>query len=310
MILNEKFIPVRNLFYELVSNSFQSLAKFFGYPENPGMPTQLPEDLIRQLNPESQYYLKLPIHKTAWPPVQRPETIFEMIFGPTPKLDRITKYFYESKEEGFYNFYVENYRNSYFLPDWLSEFFQLKLNICLDLRVLETSREVVFVGLMVYSQIVILRIALAWFLSINPYKFPWCYVAAATDWTEDVLQGVVPAVLGINFTATFFLGILGVLADSLNHLVFTMPYLPSEGEPSKVFINNKEKDVLVFHYLPRLWYSEIIPNEIREFWLRERPEILGYFITEYSDIKDKFLPNSMLREALHSHFPNSLNSLF
>jgi hypothetical protein len=65
----------------------------------------------------------------------------------------------------------------------------VKLHVCLDITVLETVREVLFVGLMVYSQIVILRIALSWYIYINPYTFPWCYLAA--DWTEDVLQGIV-----------------------------------------------------------------------------------------------------------------------
>jgi hypothetical protein len=73
---------------------------------------------------------------------------------------------------------------------------------------LETVREVLFVGLMVYSQIVI-RIALSWYIYINPYTFPWCYLAAAVDWTEDVLQGIVPAILGVNITGSVFLGILG-----------------------------------------------------------------------------------------------------
>jgi hypothetical protein len=65
----------------------------------------------------------------------------------------------------------------------------VKLHVCLDITVLETVREVLFVGLMVYSQIVILRIALSWYIYINPYT--WCYLAAAVDWTEDVLQGIV-----------------------------------------------------------------------------------------------------------------------
>jgi hypothetical protein len=99
-----------------------------------------------------------------------------MIFGPTPKVESVPRYIYESTEEGFYNFYIENYKNIYFLPDWLSEFIQVRLNICLDITVLETIREVLFVGLMVYSQIVILRIALSWFIYINPYTFPWCYL--------------------------------------------------------------------------------------------------------------------------------------
>jgi hypothetical protein len=55
--------------------------------------------------------------------------------------------FMKVREEGFYNFYIENYKNIYFLPDWLSEFLQVRLNLCLDLTLLETIREVLFVGL-------------------------------------------------------------------------------------------------------------------------------------------------------------------
>ena len=156
MNLDEKFIPVRNAFYESVSNFFIKIAGLFGYPDNPGMPT------IEDLPSRSTFLDSLPRHKTFWPPIQRPETWFEMIFGPVPKVEAVPRYLYESKEEGFYNFYIENYKNIYFLPDWLSEFLQVRLHLCLDITVLETIREVLFVGLMVYSQIVILRIALSW----------------------------------------------------------------------------------------------------------------------------------------------------
>ena len=294
MSLDEKFIPFRNGFYEIVGNFFEKIAGFFGYPENPGMPTisDFPDDLYARSN----FLESLPRHKTFWPPAQRPETWFEMIFGPSPKVDAVPRYLYESKEEGFYNFYIENYKNIYFLPDWASEFLQVRFHICLDLTVLETIREVFFVGLMIYSQIVLLRIALAWFISINPYTFPWCYLAAAVDWTEDLLQGIVPSILGVNITGTVFLGILGVLGDSLNHLVFTMPFLPSEGEETKLLINEQMKDVLVFHYLPILWYRYPVPNEIREFWYKERPDILDYMQKAYKDLDIQFLPDNILKE--------------
>jgi uncharacterized protein YggT (Ycf19 family) len=193
----------------------------------------------------------------------------------------------------------------YFLPDWLSEFLQVRLNFCLDIRLLESICEVIFIGLVIYSQIVILRITLSWFISINPYKVPWFYVVAAVDWTEEVLQGVVPAILGVNITGTIFLGILGVLADSLNHLVFTMPFLPSEGE--------EMKNLLVFHYLPILWYRYPIPNEIREFWYTERPEILDYMQKAYKDLDIQFLPDSILQnlnqQKLTSDLPHISDSL-
>ena len=294
MSLDEKFAPVRNTIYEVVSNLFKKMAGLFGYPENPGMPTiyEMPSELYAR----SQFIDSLPKHQTYWPPVQRPENWFEMIFGPSPKVDTVPRFIYESKEEGFYNFYIENYKNIYFLPDWVSEFIQVRLNICLDISLLETFREVLFIGLMVYSQMLVLRITVSWFIYINPFTVPWCYLAAAVDWTEDVLQGVLPAILGVNITGTLFLGIIGVIADSLNHLVFTMPFLPSEAEETKLLINQEMKDVLVFHYLPVTWYRYPIPNDLREFWYYERPDILEYMQKAYKDLDVQFLPNNIIQE--------------
>ena len=292
MSLDEKFIPVRSAFYDLVSNFFKTIAGLFGYPRNPGMPTI--SDLPSNLYSRSTFIDNLPTHRTSWPPVQRPETWFDMVFGPSPKVEPVPRYIYESKEEGFYNFYIENYKNIYFLPDWLSEFIQVRLNLCLDISFLETIREVLFVGLVVYSQLIMLRIALSWYIYINPYTFPWCYLAAAVDWTEDILQGIVPSILGVNVTGSVFLGILGITADSLNHLVFTMPFLPSEGEETKLLINQQMKDVLVFHYLPILWYRYPIPNDIREFWYKERPDILNFMQKAYKELDIQFLPDTVI----------------
>ena len=150
-----------------------------------------------------------------------------------------------------------------------------------------------FIGLLIYSQMVILRIAISWLIYINPYTFPWCYLVAAIDWTEDALQGIIPAILGVNITGNIFLGVLGVIADSLNHLVFTMPFLPSEAEETKLLINDEMKDVLIFHYLPILWYRHLIPNNIREYWYDKRPDILEYMQTAYKDLNIEFLPDNI-----------------
>jgi uncharacterized protein YggT (Ycf19 family) len=303
MSLDEKFIPIRTGFYQMVGSLFKQIARFFGYPENTGMPTDY--DVLTR----SDFLENLPSHRTFWPPIQRPETWFETIVGPSPKIDGVPRYLYENREEGFYNFYIENYKNIYFLPDWLSEFLQVRLNFCFDITFLETIREVLFIGLVIYSQLVLLRITLSWFISINPYKVPWSYVVAAVDWTEEVLQGVVPAILGVNITGTIFLGILGVLADSLNHLVFTMPFLPSEAEESNLVFQQEMKDVLVFHYLPILWYRYPIPNEIREVWYNERPEILDYMQKAYKDLDIQFLPDSILQDFNQQKLTSDLSHL-
>lgn len=294
MSLDEKFVSVRTAVYDIVGKFFQKLAQYFGYPENPGMPTIY--TVSDEVYLRSQFLNDLPKRVTYFPPAQRPETWFEMIFGPAPRVDSLPRYIYETKEEGFYNFYIENYKNIFFLPDWLSEFIQVRLNICLDISVLETIREVLFIGLVFYSQMVILRIAISWLISINPYTLPWSYLIAAVDWTEDVLQGLVPSVLGVNVTGSIFLGALGVVADSLNHLLFTMPFLPSEGEETKLVINNEMKDVLVFHYLPSLWFTYPIPNNIRQFWYYQRPDILEYMQTAYKDLNLRFIPEEVAHD--------------
>ena len=305
MSLDEKFIPIRTAVYQITENFFKKLATLFGYPQNPGMPTvyEMPDETYVR----SEFFDNLPIHKTYWPPIQQPETWFEMIVGPAPKVESIPRYMYQNTEEGFYSFYIENFKNLYFLPDWLSEFIQVHLNICLDISLLETIREVIFIGLIIYSQMVILRIAISWLIYINPYTFPWCYLVAAVDWTEDVLQGIVPAILGVNITGSVFLGVLGIIADSLNHLVFTMPFLPSEAEETKVLINNDMKDILVFHYLPILWYRHPIPNNIREYWYYQNPEILEYMQKSYKDLNIQFLPDNIIQD-LHLQTPDSLVS--
>ena len=307
MSLDEKFIPIRTVFYEMVDSLFKKLAGLFGYPGNPGMSTSY--DLPNEADVRSKFLENLPSHRTFWPPIQRPETWFETIFGPSPKIDSVPRYVYENRDEGFYNFYIENYKNIYFLPDWLSEFLQVRLHFCLNITLLETNPEVLFIGLVIYSQIVILRITLSWSIYINPYTVPWCYVVAAVDWTEEVLQGIVPAILGVNITGTIFLGILGVLADSLNHLVFTMPFLPSEAEESKLLLQQQMKDVLIFHYLPILWYRYPIPNEIREFWYKERPEILDYMQKAYKDLDIQFLPDSVIQQLNQQKLTGDLSQI-
>ena len=77
-----------------------------------------------------------------------------------------------------------------------------------------------------------------------------------------------------------------------------MPFLPSEGEETKLLINQQLKDVLVFHYLPVLWSRYAIPNDIREFWYRERPEILDYMQKAYKNFDIQFLPASAIREGI------------
>jgi hypothetical protein len=88
-----------------------------------------------------------------------------------------------------------------------------------------------------------------------------------------------------------------------------MPFLPSEGEETKLLINEQMRDVLVFHYLPILWYRYPIPNEIRDFWYKERPDILNYMEKAYGDLDIQFLPDKIVEEFQQQKLASQLSSI-
>ncbi|MGL4758948.1 MAG: hypothetical protein ACRCXZ_06415, partial [Patescibacteria group bacterium] len=69
------------------------------------------------------------------------------------------------------------------------------------------------------------------------------------------------------------------------------------------------------HYLPVLWYRFPIPNEIREFWYSERPDILEYMQKAYKDLDIQFLPDTIVQQlnqqkltGFHQPLMNSLST--
>jgi hypothetical protein len=70
------------------------------------------------------------------------------------------------------------------------------------------------------------------------------------------------------------------------------------------------KDVLVFHYLPVLWYRYPIPNDIREFWYKERPDILNYMEKAYKDLNIQFLPDNIVDELIKQKLKAELPQLY
>lgn len=287
MTLTEKFAPLQQAFYSLVNLFFGFLATLFGYPTVPGMPSN--NFLLTNEDYQKESFInRLPRHTTFFPPSQKPTTWLEVIFGDEPRPDIIPKHFYENKVEGFFNFYVENYQNLYFLPNWLSKAFQLYLHM--DNGDLENIRIIFFQIILALGQLLMLRVLVSWFLTINPYTIPWCYLCSSVDWLDDLFLGVMPTIFGVNSTTTFIILFVGAVGDGLNHVVFTIPYLPGEGELSKILIDGEMRDIVIFHYLPNLWARYPIPNYLRNFWYYDRPDVLNYLQENYPGIQ--FLPTT------------------
>ena len=295
MTLASKIIDFKISFVAIVDSLMKTIAtKIFNYPQNIGMPIVPPynEAQFSVLD----YLSKLPEHRTRFPSPPNPTTLSQVFFGNYPSMFRINRTFYEHKSDGFYNFYVPNYKNIFFLPNWLSQWIQLTFDISVDTTPLEVLQQSLFLGLICFYFLLEFRMKLYWFLTINPYTRPWIYLIGLTDWIQDFMAGITPVILGVDLSATLLLGIAGKFADTLNHLVFTMPFLPSEGQVGKMMIGEEVKDVILYRYLPSLWYTHPIPDKLREFWYNERLDIFKFMKRNYAHLDIDFLPNRILKE--------------
>ena len=291
MTLRNQSREIKVFVYEQFDHFFKYFATKLGFPEVKGMLIQ----------PKGDYWWnkpsvvdRLPVHKVAFPPATNPKTYIEVLLGDLPKPAEISRYFYESTDDGYYNFYIQNYKNIVFLPNGVSEFLQIRCHFCLDITFLEVCRETLFAILVIYYHAINLRLVLAWLVAINPYTIPLCYFIASVDWIEEASIGILPVLGGVSFGSPLLLAVVGKMADSLNHLVFTMPFLPSEGVPTLALVEGEVEDVLVFRHLPYLWYKYPIPNEIREFWSYQRPEILLFMEKYYKHLDIELLPDPVI----------------
>ena len=306
MTLAHRFIDFKLAIVSGVEALMQKIAtQFFNYPQVPGMP------ISRQYDSNTQsivdYIAKLPVHATTFPTPAKPSTLSQVFFGSYPSMMNIDRTYYEHKSDGFYNFYVPNYKNIFFLPDWLSQWIQINFDISVDTTPLEVIQQAVFLILIGFFFLVEFRMKLYWFLTINPYTRPWVYLISLTDWIQDFMTGLSPVILGVDLTAPLILGLTGKVADSLNHLVFTMPFLPSEGQPGKMLIDQEVTDVILFRYLPSLWYTHPIPDKLREFWYNQRRDIFNFMQKNYGHLDIEFLPNRILKEIYdQQHLNKSL----
>ena len=289
MIFDNRIKELQTIVFEIFEKLFYSIAKFLGYPYVPGMPV-IPLDNKMYTDLTRKAFLSK--HITAVPPsqVQRPENLTQALFGTFPYTMPVEKHFYEHEGEGYYNFYIENYRNIFFLPDWLSSYIQIHFNITVDHSNLEMFRDIFFYMILLYASIFTIRNTLFWFLTINPYTNPWLVIVDLVDPIYDGVAGIIPCVVGLDLVPTILASLIGKGADTLNHLVFTMPFLPSEGNEVKMMIDGELKNVIQFHYLPYLWYRFPIPKELREFWYSERPDILDFMEKNYHQLSVNFRP--------------------
>lgn len=233
--------------------------------------------------------------------VIRIKTWFDIVWNPWP--DLITHhYLIESwGKDSFIGFIVT--QQATFLPDIVSEGIQIcgGINVTDDILNLIIAQRTLLWMLRIFVWLCELRMSLNFWLNINPYTLPWYILLVATDWALESVSGVLPGIMGIEFTGIIVFEFFDALREYLENLVFTMPYLPSEAIEETIGIHK----VYRFSGIPKLWYKYGIPDDLREEWYQKRPDILEHLIKTYGHLDLDFVPSRVLEQFYKNHIESA-----
>ena len=216
----------------------------------------------------------------------------DILFPPPKSYFNSHIFLLNSGKDAFIGFIVS--QQATFIPDILSEYIQLYggINAPDDTLSLVIFQRCVYDFVRMFTSLCGFRLLFSLILIINPYTFPWILIVTSTEWFLESLSGLIPVFLGVDFSGVLALNILAAITDYIKKLVFTMPYLPSEGIKETIGSHN----VYRFGGIPQLWQEHGIPSQLKEEWYKERPEIIEHFFKYYNDAGIKFLPARVLEE--------------
>lgn len=216
----------------------------------------------------------------------------DILFPPPKSYFNSHIFLLNSGKDAFLGFIVS--QQATFIPDILSEYIQLYggINVPDDTLSLVIFQRWIYDFVRMFTSLCGFRLLFSLILIINPYTFPWILIVTSTDWFLESLTGLLPVFLGVDFSGVLALNILAAITDYIKKLVFTMPYLPSEGIKETIGSHN----VYRFGGIPQLWQEHGIPNQLKEEWYKERPEIIEQFFKYYHDAGVQFLPKRVLEE--------------
>jgi hypothetical protein len=227
----------------------------------------------------------------------------EVIFTPPRQYLTHQIFIFSDGKDAFIGFLVS--QKATFLVDPVSEIIQLYggINVTDETIMLTFIQRWIHDFIMIFIELCSIRLTISLWLTINPYTFPWFILVTATEWFTESLSGIFPAFFGIEITSTVLLSILASFADYIKNLVFTMPYLPSE----RVAETIGKHEVYRFGGIPKLWYEYGIPDQLREEWYRERPDIIQNLIKYYGNVGVDFVPSRILEQYYNHLYKSQIN---
>lgn len=187
------------------------------------------------------------------------------------------------------SFYIESYYRMIFLPDWVERLLYNSIGDYYDPIILHGLCAELGGWLCLYATVGELRGQIGvTFISFNMYAFK--PTAAITNLYEPWIDRVFkyfPKLWGIPMHYGFFYGSLKKLDFDLLRVLFTGPFLPSEGVHSRISNSAgfETIDGVFFEGFPTMWEENMsIPNYERLQWYEKSPEVYNYIIKTYHTI--------------------------
>nr|AWT38154.1 hypothetical protein ycf89 [Proboscia sp.]AWT38225.1 hypothetical protein ycf89 [Proboscia sp.] len=167
---------------------------------------------------------------------------------------------------------------SVFLPDFVSEFLQRTLHMhTYDLAYTGLIRECqyfLFMAVFSFSVLCGLYIFLQMCLFINPYTYPFILLTELVLPYYKFFEDVFPQIGGFTIGSIFAQSTLVLIMNYIRDIVFTMPFLPSEGVLHTAAGNANDvipvgQKFYLFTGIPKLWKDSGIPIDLRTDWFDE-----------------------------------------
>lgn len=213
-----------------------------------------------------------------------------------------------------------------FLPDFVSEFIQRTMNIhTYDLLYTTILREWQFY---LYSIIFIFTtlngvyIFMQMCLFINPYRYPYVLLTELMLPWNQFFEDVCPAFFGYNTGQLVSQVVLMTGLDFVRDVVFTMPFLPSEGILYTAAANANDivpvgEKFYLFNGIPKLWAEHGVPIDLRTDWFDQGNfQIMKFYdeVYSYEYWKLDYLPMDVPRLRYLAHNsdidPNSIKRMY
>jgi len=210
-------------------------------------------------------------------------------------------------------------KKALFLPDPVSELIQRALHIhTYDIAYTHIFRECqyyAYIAIFTFLTLTQVYLFIAGCLFINPYTYPYVLLTDLVLPYQLFFEDLMPTIYGYptgNLAAQL---LLGLLMNGIRDIVFTMPFLPSEGIIQTATANVNDLAIVgekfyVFSGVPQLWQAYGVPVDLRTDWFDSgNLNIFRFYETQYpyNIWKVDYLPMDIPRLKFMSQYPEIIN---